>query len=160
MTFSVEVENKFEMAQRDIHVRLKQWDETLEEHKVSYPVNGGQERKTVNVDLGASNGGEDYLEICVDNGQADLGPCNIDLPAHVPFTFLPEGTGSITVIPPENGTNITSLKIPSGLPAWKLEVMSPPEPVLPVGYQGMASKGDDGGANNVSVGDDEPGGGG
>lgn len=147
MSFPIKVENKFEMAQRDIHVRRKVWEEIKEEHTVNYPVNG--EVKMVDFSLGAEDGEEDYLEISVDNQQADLGPCKIDLPVNVPFTFIPAGIGSIEVTPLANGETVTSLRIPSGQPTWKLEVREPS--VIPR---------EEGGITNVTVGDGDPGGGG
>jgi hypothetical protein len=147
MTFPIKVENKFEMARRDIHVRRKVWEEIKEEQTVNYPVNGGVD--AVSLSLGEVDGEEDYLEISVDNQQADLGPCKIDLPVNVPFTFIPAGIGSIEVTPPANGETVTSLRIPSGQPAWKLEVREPS--VIPREENGIT---------NVTVGDDPPGGGG
>jgi hypothetical protein len=147
MSFPIKVENKFEMARRDIHVRRKVWEEILEEHTVNYPVNG--EVKMVDISLGEMDGEEDYLEISVDNRRADLGPCKIDLGSNVPFTFIPAGIGSIEVTPPANGETVTSLRIPSGQPAWKLEVRGPS--VIPR---------EEGGITNVTVGDGDPGGGG
>ena len=153
MTFSIEVENKFEMGQRDICVLRKSWEETLEEHRVSCPVyeEGKEEKRAVALSLGTVEGQEDYLEISVGNDQVDLGPCRIDLPSHVPFTFIPAGTGSLTVIPSGNGKR-TSLKIPAGLPAWKMEITRPSGPMSQI-------RGEDAGeGNNVTVGDDGPGG--
>ena len=164
MTYSFKVENKFELAQRDIHVMRKNLEETLEEHRVNYPVygEGEEETQTVALSLGTVEELEDYLEIRVDNDQVELGPCKIDLPAEVPFTFIPAGSGSVTVVPSSNGN--TSLKIPSGLPTWKLAIMKPAE-LAEVTEQGLASMADAPGIMesaptepNVSVGDDGPGG--
>jgi hypothetical protein len=147
MTFPIKVENKFEDARRDIHVRRKVWEEILEERTVNYPFNGGVE--VVGLSLGEVDGEEEYLEISVDNHQAELGPCKIDLGSNVPFTFIPAGIGSIKVTPPANGETVTSLSIPSGQPAWKLEVRGPSG--IPRGEDEIT---------NVTVGDGDPGGGG
>jgi hypothetical protein len=156
MTYSIEVENKFEMAQRDIHVSRKLWEESLDQRSLAYPVLESGiplSRQVIDFELGAVAGDEDYLEIRVDDEQSELGPCKVDLPANVPFTFVPAGVGSITVVPPENGSNITSLKIPSSIPTWKLEVMRPMEPAAGrIPHRGESD------ANNVTIGDDEPGG--
>jgi hypothetical protein len=154
MTFSIEVENKFEAARRDIHVLRKSWEETLETHRVSCPVygRGEEEKQAVALSLGTEPGQEDYLQISVDNDQVDLGPCKIDLPANVPFTFIPAGTGSITVIPQANGSTGTSLRIPPGPPAWKLEIKKPS------GENVARITESDPSEPNVTVGDDGPGG--
>jgi hypothetical protein len=71
---------------------------------------------------------EDYLEIIVDNKQVELGPCVIELPLNVPFVFIPKEEESITV-------NFSSsdkrkfLRIPKGLPAWKLRIARPFEKI-------------------------------
>ena len=168
MTFSIEVENGFEMNPRDIQVRRKSRGETLEEHQVCPLYEGGKEEiRTVDLFLGAVDGEEDYLEISVveDEQQPDLGPCKIDLRSNVPFRFIPRGTESLTVMmvtqvdQVEEGKTITSLKIPSGPPTWKLEIMRPPEPVSEEGYpESLSNSRDPVGNTNVTVGDDDPGG--
>lgn len=154
MTFSIEVENKFEMSPRDIHIRRKSRETTMEEHMASCPgyVSGNieEKRSIVSLPLGADAGEGDYLEISVDNQQVNLGPCRIDIWSNVPFTFIPPGTAAISIIPSEDGETNTSLKIPSGLPTWKLEIMRPISIALPRDE-------DSEGMTNVTVGDDEPG---
>lgn len=163
MSYQVRVENKFEVAGRHIHVRRKEWDDVLEEHRVSYPVyDAPPEEQVPNFSefaLGQAEEQADYLEISVDNEVEELGPCRIMLPANTPFTFVPGGAGSITVEPPQNGATVTAVRIPSGLPTWKLEIM---QPVPPLEVQQMIPReGDDpDDMNNVTVGEDEPGGGG
>jgi hypothetical protein len=163
MTYSFKVENKFEMAQRDIHVIRKNLEETLEEHRLSCPVygEGEEETKAVALSLGTVEEQEDYLEISVDNDQVELGPCKIDLPAEVPFTFIPAGSASITVVPAGNGS--TSLKIPSGLPGWKLALMKPTQLAEPMSREAGIENVPDIMESaptepNVTVGDDGPGG--
>lgn len=160
MTFLIEVENKLKMARRGIHVRRKSWKDTLEEHRVNCPVykKGKQERSATSLSLGAVAGEEDYLQISVEHPPVNLGPCKIELPSDVPFRFIPGGKESITVnmdIPGvEKGKTVTSLKIPSGPPTWRLEIMRTPEP-----GHGLIGRGDDsGGKINVTVSDDGPGG--
>jgi hypothetical protein len=160
MTFSIKLENKFKMVPRNIQVvRRNSWGEILDEHRVSCPEpetrDVDKESKPVIFSLGSVDQKEDYLEISVveDEKQPDLGPCKIDLKKNVPFRFIPGETESITVMmvsrfEEEEGEIITSLKIPSGPPTWKLEIMSPP---------GLPRDGE-GSTTNVKVGDDDPGG--
>lgn len=150
MTFSIEVENKFELAQRAIHVQRKSWGEAKESQRIHYP--DGVEKRAAAFSMNTEDDYDqkDYLEISVDDDQVELGPSKIDLPANIPFTFIPAGIRSITFIP--SGTR-TSLRVPAGPPTWKIQVMSP--------TQSMASTLSDeqpGDAkNNVTVGDDMPG---
>jgi len=95
------------------------------------------------------DGEEDYLEISVDNQQEELGPCKIDINSIGPVTFIPPAAASVTVLPPidvETLKTNTSLRIPSGLPTWKLEILMPVE--IPR----------EGSQINVTVGDPPPGG--
>ena len=125
MAVFIKVENKLELAQRDIYVLRKSQQETLDEHRVCYPYGESEEENpAVRLPLGTA-AEQEYLEISVDKDQVALDPCKIDLPANVPFTFIPAGTESITVVPANNGINKVSLKIPPGLPKWKLEIMEP-----------------------------------
>jgi hypothetical protein len=152
MTFSVEVENKFEMAQRDIHVLRKVWGDTKESHRVRYP--DGNEKRAVDLSLGTvPEEADDYLEISVDKEKRELGPCRIDLPADIPFSFIPSGARSITVVPAV-GSGQTSLRIPAGLPGWRLQLMKPQEPLAQVMEEADSGNSN----NNVTVGDDGPGG--
>lgn len=164
MSYQINVENKFEVANRDIHVRRKEWDDVLEELRLSYPQSEVQDTNRAEFALGQMETQGDYLEICVDNEVEELGPCRIMLPANAPFTFVPGTIGSITVEPPKNGSAVTAVKIPSGLPTWKLEIMQPsPQEVahLPEVEQMISREGDDpDDMNNVTVGEDQPGGGG
>jgi hypothetical protein len=155
MTFLVKVENQLTEARRDIHVLRKSREETLDEQRISCPayedgnVKGEEEKSLVGLHLGVADGEDDYVEISVDDKQSNLGPCKIELSPVVPFRFIPGGTVSLTVIPPEEGDTKTLLKIPSGLPTWKLEIMKPTRIVIP--------RGDDSGGTNVTVGDEPPG---
>jgi len=165
MAVLIKVENKFEMAQRDIHVLRKSQQETLEEHRVCCPYGElEEENPAVRLPLGMVEGQVDYLEISVDNDQVELDPCKIELSANVPFTFIPAGTESITVVPSENGGNKISLKIPPGLPKWKLEVMEPAEPVESTGQDLLGMENSQWNRQsspnepNVTVGDDGTGG--
>jgi hypothetical protein len=147
MTCSISVINTFEMSQKDIQVRRKCWGKTLEESP-AYGY-GEEERRQVNFSLGEVDGEEDYLEISVDNQQDELGPCKIDIWSNGPVTFNPPAAASVTVIPSKDVETLetnTSLRIPSGLPTWKLEIMRPCE--IPR----------EGSQVNVTVGEDEPGG--
>jgi hypothetical protein len=151
MTFSIEVENKFEMAQRDIHVLRKVWGDTKESHRVRDP--DGSRKRAVDLSLGAAPAeADDYLEISVDKEMREIGPCRIDLPAAIPFSFIPAGARSITVIPAVGGGQ-TSLRIPEGPPGWKLQLMKPQEPLAQVMEEDSGNSN-----NNVTVGDDGPGG--
>lgn len=150
MTFSIEVENKFEMTRRNILVRRKSLEETVEEQRVSGPsiVKGKKERRVVSYSLGEVAEEEEYLEISVDNQQEEMGPCKIDIWSNGPVTFIPPAAASVTVIPSEDVETLetnTSLRIPSGLPTWKLEIMMPFE--IPR----------EGSQTNVTVGDEPPG---
>jgi len=151
MTFSIEVKNKLKTARRDIHVRLKRWEEILGEERVGYPENEEAERIMVGLPLGVGEGEDEYWEIDVDDPQADLGPCKITLPSNVPFTFIPAGAGSLAVTPLKSGGNVTSLGIPSGLPAWRLAIKPPEAPEI-LSYTGDEEK------VNVEVAEDDPGG--
>lgn len=162
MTHIIKVENKFEMSRRDIRVRRKSFEGTLEEQRVSCPEyeyqNGEEERRKVSFSLGSVEGQEDYLEISVDNQQEELGPCKIDIWSNGPVTFAPPGAASITVIPSEDVETNTSLRIPSGLPTWKLEIMMPSEPDSDEEDAESDLIDREGSQVNVKVGDDEPGG--
>jgi hypothetical protein len=153
MTFSIEVENKFEMTRREIQVRHKSLEEILEEQRIINPVvetgYGEEERRKVSFSLGSEGGEKDYLEISVDNQKSDLGPCKIDIWSNISFSFIPPGTAKVTVIPSEDGETNTSVKIPSGLSTWKFDIMRSIEQLC---------RGDDTGTANVTVGEDEPGG--
>jgi hypothetical protein len=139
MTHLIKVENKFEMSRGDILVCRKSFKGTVEEQRVS---SSGYEYQI---------GEEDYLEISVDNQQEELGPCKIDIWSNGPVTFVPPEAASVTVIPSEDVETNTSLRIPSGPPTWKLEIMKP--------ISDFISRGDPSGdKTNVTVGDDEPGG--
>lgn len=164
MTFSIGLENRFGTSQRDIRVRRKSRKETLEEQRVSYPAyeygEGEEEKSAASFSLGSMEGEEDYLEISVGDEQADLGPCKIELPANVPFRFIPGGITSIAVFPPKNRGAVTLLRIPSGPPTWKLEIMRPPEPASDEEdtESVLISRADEGSMPDVTVGDDQPGG--
>jgi len=167
MTFSIELENSFGMNRRDIRVRRKSRGETLEEKRVSYPAYefgaGEEESRTMGLSLGSVEQEEDYLEISVveDEQQPNLGPCKIDLRSNVPFRFIQGGTESLTVMMVkhlEEGKTITSLKIPSGPPTWKLEIMRPPAQSSQEGYPESLSNSREGSFPDVRVGDDDPGG--
>ena len=145
MTFSIKVENKLEMAQRDIHVRRKSREGVLDEQRIRCP--GYAE----SFSLGAVEGEDDYLEISVDNQQDELGPCKIDITSNGPVRFVPPGAASINVIPSEDVETYTLLRIPSGPPTWKLEIMRPPAP-----ESGLISR--EGSMTNVTVTEDDPGG--
>jgi hypothetical protein len=162
MSFTVKVNNEFAMARRDILVRRKSFEGTMEEQQVSGPTyKYGDEKeegkgRTVKLSLGEVDGVEDYLEISVDNQKEELGPCKIDIRSYVPVTFIPPAAASVTVIPPKDVETLetnTSLRIPSGLPTWKLEIRRPSE----LG----SDEGDREGTQvNVRVSDDTPGEGG
>ena len=126
MTCSFEVENRFEMNRGDILVRRKSFEGTMEEQRVRFPADDGdrlEKRRKVDLSL---EGEQDYLEISVDNQQQELGPCKIDIWSNSPVIFIPPAAASVTVIPSEDVETNTSLRIPSGLPTWKLEIMIPP----------------------------------
>ena len=150
MTHFIEVKNNFKVTRGDILVRRKSLEGTMEEQRVSCPSfkDGAEEREKVNFSLGAVAGEEDYLEISVDNRLEELGPCKINISSIGPVTFIPPAGVSVTVIPSKDvealETNI-SLKIPSGLPTWKLEIMKPAETPR------------EGSQTNVTLGDDRPG---
>ncbi|MGD2085197.1 MAG: hypothetical protein PVH61_03340 [Candidatus Aminicenantes bacterium] len=150
MTFSIEVENRFEMNRRDIQVCRKNRGEIREEHRISCPVSESGEdegkRSFISLPLEAVDEEEDFLEISVDNQQVDLGPCKVVLWSDISFTFTPPGTANITLLPSKEWETNTSIKIPSGLPTWKLEI----KPTV--------SRADDTGTINVTVEDDAPGG--
>jgi hypothetical protein len=167
MAFSIEVGNKFDMNVRDIQVRRKSRGETLEEMRANYPASksgaGEEAIRKVELFLGAMEGEEDYLEISVveDKQQSDLGPCMIDLRSNVPFRFIPGGTESITVMMVKHlkeGKTITTLRIPSGPPTWKLEIMRPPAQSSQEGAPESLSNSHEGGMPDVTVNDDDPGG--
>ena len=166
MTHSVEVENKFEMSRGDILVRRKSFEGTIEEQRISCPVYGSgaerEESRMVKLSLGAVEGEDDYLEISVDNQQEELGPCKIEICSTGPVTFIPPAAAVVTVLLPKDVETLetnTRLRIPSGLPTWKLEIMRP--------HQSISSEGDavsggiyrdEGSTTNVKVGDAPPGG--
>ena len=150
MTHLIEVKNNFEVTRGDILVRRKSLEGAMEEQRANFPSYevGAEGRKKVSFSLGAVEGEEDYLEISVDNRQEELGPCRINISSIGPVTFIPPAGVSVTVIPPEDVENLEtniSLRIPSGLPTWKLEIMKPAE----------FSR--EGSQTNVTVGDDKPG---
>jgi len=157
MKFSIKVENKFKMAQRNIYVRRKSREEILDGQRIRCPKSAygdrEEERRVVSFSLGAVDREEevDCLEISVANQQDELGPCKIDIKSNGPVTFAPPAAASITVIPSEDLETYTSLRIPSGLPTWKLEIMRPP-----ASESGLIPR--DGSMTNVTVTEDDPGG--
>ena len=158
MTHFIEVENKFEMTRGDILVRRKSYDGTREEQRVRFPADDGdrlEKRRKVNLSL---EGDQDYLEIIVDNQRDELGPCKIDICSNGPVTFIPPAAASVTVNPSEDVETITTLRIPSGPPTWKLDIMMPPTQSSQEGYPESISIPREGSQTNVTVGDDEPGG--
>jgi len=164
-TLSIKVENNFEMARRDIQVRRKCWGKTLEEQRISYPAyefgDVEEESRMVKLSLGEVDSEEDYVEISVDNQQEELGPCKINIKSNGPVTFIPPAAASVTVILLEDEETFktkTSLRIPSGLPTWKLEIMKPSEPGSDVGDTESDLISREGTQVNVTVGDDQPGG--
>jgi len=159
MTCSIEVENNFEMNRGDILVRRKSFEGTMEEQRASFPAYeyGDRLEKRRKVDL-SLEGEQDYLEISVDNQQQELGPCKIDIWSNGPVTFIPPETATVTVIPSEDVETITTVRIPSGPPTWKLEIMMPPTPGIQKGYPESISIPREGSQTNVTVGDEPPGG--
>jgi hypothetical protein len=166
MIYSIEVENKFEMSRRGLQVRRKSFEGTMEEQRISCPVyesgDVGEESRMVKFSIGKVEGEEDYLEISVDNQQEELGPCKIDIWSNGPVTFIPPAAASVTVLPPKDVETLetnTTLRIPSGLPTWKLEIMSPPKQSRDEedGVSGLIIR-DEGSTTNVTVGDEPPGG--
>lgn len=154
MTFSIEVENKFKISQRDIHIYRKNSRETKEVLRVGYP--GEVERGAVTLSLENDEGTNEHLEIRVDNQQLNLGPCRIELPSDFTFTMFPGGVERLQVIPSDN-SNRTALRIPPGLPGWKLAIK--PSRSMKVRQNiGEEPGSGEGGGENVTVGDDGPGG--
>ena len=147
MSFLFEIENKFEMSCRDIHVQRKFSGETRENGQVYYP--GKEEENAAVFSIEEIDKQSECLEISVDQEELELGPSKVELPGNIPFTFIPAGSRSLTVIP---ASGRVSLKIPAGLPGWKLQLMKPKESVA---Y--TMDGPDDSIKNNVTVGDDAPG---
>ena len=149
MTFSIDVENKFRKGRRGIIV----YDSSEKQDWILPWKNNGQGTKLKKFMLPADSGkDDDYLNIAVAPGGGKLGRSKIVLPANIPFTFIPGGIDSITIIP--SGDRVY-IKIPEGPPTWQLKIMKPSEPI---GYL----MGDDStppeNSGNVTVGDDGPGG--
>jgi len=145
-----EVRNKFEMNRGNLLVRRKRFDGNMEEQRVNCPSNKNEKEASgvLSFSPGAVEGEEDYLEISVDNQQEELGPCKIDIWSTGPVTFIPPAEASVTVLLPEDVETLetnTSLRIPSGLPTWKLKIMMPGEHPR------------EGSQTNVTVGDAPPG---
>jgi hypothetical protein len=153
MTHFFKVENSFEMTRGDILVRRKSFEGTLEEQRAGCPSyeDGAEQRRMVSLSFEPAAGEEDYLEISVDHQQEELGPCKIDIWSNGPVTFIPPAAAVVTVLFPKDVETLetnTSLRIPSGLPTWKLEIMMPAK----------TPREDEGSMTNVTVGDAPPGG--
>jgi hypothetical protein len=152
MTFSIKVENDFKRGRRGIIV----YNSSQKQDRI-IPWKAGPEdvtKREFELSTGSGND-DDYLVIAVAPGGGDLKRCKINLPANVPFTFIPGGTERITIIPSSDGKQNT-LRVPAGPPTWRLKIRSPLEPVEPLLRQDPGSG--EGGGNNVTVGDDGPGG--
>lgn len=157
MTLSIEVENKFGISQRDIHILRKVSEEIKERHRVNYP--GDEKKRAVRLsleDVDDQGDYQDYLEISLDNQQLDLGPCRVELTSNLSLTFFPTGIESLKVIPSENGKP-TTLRIPPGLPGWKLAIRSSGSRVAERNTGDETNSGP-GGGDGVTIGDDGPGG--
>lgn len=171
MTYLIEVENKFETAKRNITVRRRNWGESLEETTVSYPALKGPGEtfipETAKMSLDSLIDAGEYLEISVNDPNLEMGPCRVELPPDAPFTFIANDPGCVTVLPNDRETHTNVLRIPSGLPTWKLEIM-PPQNLYETGKETnivetallQTPLEEQQTINNVTVGDDEPGGGG
>jgi hypothetical protein len=161
MSSKITVENKFEIAKRDIHVRLKQGETkrtAIVKEKLDYPGKGGKTRAAIPL------GKDEYLEISVENEGSNLEPCCIELPCDLQYTYYPNGRGKIILEhfyrpgPIEAGKSAklwTRLRIPQGKPKWKLGIMMAPKFDSPETNLGND---DPGSGSNVNVGDDGPGG--
>jgi hypothetical protein len=164
MTFRIGVENKFEISRRNLRVRRisLEEEETLEEHSLDFPreemLPGNNPARSFELE---ETGGREVLELSMEDTETELDlPCRIDLPQGIPFNILPGDVQFLSVIP---GVTGTTLKIPVGLPTWRVEIMSPLKPAdEEVSEPGavLLSGTRSGGDPNVSAGDDEPGGGG
>ncbi len=152
MAYLINVENNFQMSKRKIRVRHQHWDETLNSHRLNFPGEldrlDSNEARTAAFSIGELDKEGEYLEISVNRHQEELGPCRIHVPSGIPFSFIPGGKEQITTIPSDNG-NGTVIKIPAGLPTWKLKIMTP---ALTDGLSKIME-----GGKNITVEDDGPG---
>ncbi|UCH96263.1 MAG: hypothetical protein JSV88_05240 [Candidatus Aminicenantes bacterium] len=147
MSYAIEVQNKFVKARRDVHAYRKYSDNgnivTLQEETIGFPPNENEVRKEL-FNLGAQYGDQEFLEIVVDNDQLDLGPTTIDFPVGRTIVISP---GLIKVTATNNGLDVRALSIRTGKPQWRVEI------AMPVEGFGVSSP------DNVSIGDDNGGGG-
>lgn len=147
MTFEVTVENKFTRGKRGIIV----YNSSEQKDCIIPFKENGKNNSRKKFDLPTGSKGNNYLVISLTPRPVNLTTtCKIDLPSTVPFTFIPVGTQSIKITP--SGKR-TTLKIPGGPPTWQLKIDNPLKSMLT--NRPMV---EEGGGNNVTVGEDDPGG--
>lgn len=150
MTLTIEVENNFKKGKRGIIVHNSS---QKQDWIVPWKKNGQEDTKQ-EFDFPANN--DDYLVIAVTPGAGDLKWCKAELPTALPFIFTPGGMEKIGILTSSDGER-TTLRIPPGPPTWQLKIKNPFKPAdLQRGDEGEGSG--EGGGNNVTVGDDGPGG--
>lgn len=150
MTRSIEVKNNFKRGKRGIIVH----DSSQNQDWIVPWKENGQGDTTQKFDFPI--GKDDYLVIAVTPGAGDLKWCKVQLPAALPFIFIPGGMEKLGILTSSEGVR-TTLRIPPGLPNWQLKIK--------VSTRQLARRADDeepgsgeGGGDNVTVGDDGPGG--
>ncbi|MCP5054256.1 MAG: hypothetical protein GY940_44220 [bacterium] len=165
MEFTINVANNLKEAGRVLRVFHQNGNES-EERKLNFPGNGDSEGDAAEwaVHLGNNPGKDDWLEISVSDEKIYLEDCWIDVSPSLPFLLIPgepkRMSAEATI--DEYGT---SIRIPGGLPTWKLRLLTPQEPAestdsmtktLAAASEGSQDLPDNG--HNVTIGDDGPGG--
>jgi hypothetical protein len=150
MTLSIEVENDFKRGRRGIIVHNSSQNQ---DWIVPWKKNGQEDTKQ---EFDFPTGKDDYLVIAVTPGGGDLKGCKADLPAALPFIFIPGGMEKMKILTSSDGER-TTLRIPQGPPTWQLKIRNPLKAAdMQRGDEGEGSG--EGGGSNVTLGDDGPGG--
>jgi hypothetical protein len=150
MTLTIEVKNNFKKGKRGIIVHDSS---QKQDWIVPWEKNGRGDTKQ---EFDFPTGKDDYLVIAVTPGAGDLKGCKAELPAALPFIFTPGGMEKMKILTSSDGER-TTLRIPPGPPTWQLKIKNPLKAAdLGRGDEGEGSG--EGGGDNVTVGDDGPGG--
>jgi hypothetical protein len=149
MTLTIEVKNNFKRGKRGIIVhdssKKQDWIVPWEKNALG----------DTTQEFDFPGGTDDYLVIAVTPGAGDLKWCKAELPAALPFIFIPGGMEKIGILTSSDGER-TTLRIPPGSPTWQLKIRQPTQIMAQMANEEPGSG--EGGGSNVTVGDDGPGG--
>ena len=149
MTLTIQVKNNFKKGKRGIIVH----DSSQKQDWIVPWGKNGQGDTTQEFDI--PGGKDDSLVIAVTPGAGDLKWCKAELPAALPFIFIPGGMEKLGILTSSDGER-TTLRIPPGSPTWQLKIRRATQFMAQMADEEPGSG--EGGGNNVTVGDDGPGG--